>query len=415
MIATIKPGTLQGRVASIPSKSVAHRALICAALADGDSRIRVDRSSVDIDATSEALKQLGAQITREGDTFTVRPIIKRTEIPTVDAVESGSTLRFLLPVASALYEKVHFTGEGRLPERPLGPLLFAMRENGSAFSGEKLPFTITKLLLGGRFLLPGDVSSQFVSGLLMAAPILARDVDIRMSSPLESADYVTITVEVMKDFGVVVESDSDGYSICAGQRYKASDYTVEGDWSNAAFFLVAGALSGGITMTGLRPDSAQGDRGILEVLRQFGAQVSVGDEVRVAPGERRPITVDLTRMPDSLPILAVLAASATGVSRFTNGKRLRLKESDRLQTVRQMITDLGGHAVEEGDDLIVHGTGSLQGGRTSSFGDHRLAMAAAVASCIAEREIEIEEPMAVAKSYPDFYRDLTSLGGGVDV
>ena len=203
MIATIKPGTLQGRVASIPSKSVAHRALICAALADGDSRIRVDRSSVDIDATSEALTQLGAQITREGDTFTVRPIIKRTEIPTVDAVESGSTLRFLLPVASALYEKVHFTGEGRLPERPLGPLLFAMRENGSAFSGEKLPFTITKLLLGGRFLLPGDVSSQFVSGLLMAAPILARDVDIRMSSPLESADYVTITVEVMEDFGVV--------------------------------------------------------------------------------------------------------------------------------------------------------------------------------------------------------------------
>lgn len=414
MKAILQPKPLHGVIDSIPSKSFAHRALICAALADGPSRIQVDRSSVDIDATANALVAMGANIQREEEYFTVQPINKLAGTPTVDAVESGSTIRFLLPVASALYESVHFTGSGRLPERPLGPLLDAMRANGCEFSTEKLPLTTTSQLTGNHYHLPGDVSSQFVSGLLMAAPLLEGDVTIELTSRLESEDYVNITIDVMKSFGVQVELTPAGYLVPGGQCYRASDYVVEGDWSNAAFFLVAGALGGPVEMRGLRVDSVQGDKGILTALRDYGAEVVVTDTVTTSPKERRPIEVDLTRMPDSLPILAVLAASAEGTSRFTNGKRLRLKESDRLHTVRQMITDLGGHAEEVGDELHVHGTGTLRGGNTSSFGDHRLAMAAAIASCISKEPVIIKDPMAVVKSYPDFYFDFEFLGGATD-
>lgn len=426
MTVRIDPFQLKGRISSIPSKSFAHRALICAALADGDSRITIEKSSIDIDATRDALTALGADISAENGIWRVRPIELHSEVPLVDAVESGSTLRFLLPVAAALYKEVDFTGQGRLPERPIGVLLDTMEKNGCTFTGTRLPLTINGPLTGTSYELPGDVSSQFVSGLLMTAPLLEKDVTVRLASRLESRDYVSITRDVMEHFGVSLEDHTggndpedasegapdNGYLVPGGQSFHAADYEVEGDWSNAAFFLAGGALSGDVVMTGLKTFSVQGDRGILKVLQEFGAVVETGPEIRVARGERRPFSVDLSLMPDSLPILAVLAASCEGgVSRFYNGARLRLKESDRLMTVARMIRDLGGRADELEDSLYIHGTGGLSGGMTSSFGDHRLAMAAAIAAVISKGPVEIREPRAVEKSYPAFYEDLTELGG----
>lgn len=425
MTVRIEPFQLNGRMASIPSKSFAHRALICAALAEERSRIRIKKSSVDIDATKDALIALGADITAQDGVWQVRPIELKSEVPLVDAVESGSTLRFLLPVASALYREVDFTGQGRLPERPIEVLLDTMGKNGCRFTGRRLPLTINGPLTGADYELPGNVSSQFVSGLLMTAPLLDGDVIIRLASFLESRDYVNITLDVMEHFGVSVQDlageDSQnersdvGYIVPGGQSFRGIEYEVEGDWSNAAFFLVGGALSGEVVMTGLTTWSVQGDRGVLRVLRDFGAVVESGREIRVAKGQRCPFSVDLSLMPDSLPILAVLAASCDGgVSRFYNGARLRLKESDRLMTVGQMIRDLGGKVEELEDGLNVYGTGGLTGGITSSFGDHRLAMAAAVAATVSKGPVEIEDAGAVRKSYPDFFRDLLELGGTVD-
>lgn len=425
MTVKIEPFRCSGRMRSIPSKSFAHRALICAALADGPSRLTIEKSSIDIDATRDALTALGATIQAEGSHWQVRPIELRSEVPLVNAVESGSTLRFLLPVAAALYKEVDFTGQGRLPDRPIGVLLDSMAKNGCRFTGTRLPLTINGPLRGSHYELPGDVSSQFVSGLLMAAPVLGGDVSIELTSKLESRDYVTITLDVMESFGVRAEDHSGeaptgedpmasagGYIVPGGQRFRGTDYEVEGDWSNAAFFLVGGALSGDVTMSGLEVRSVQGDRGVLKVLEDFGAVVKTGRTIRVAKGGRRPFAVDLSLMPDSLPILAVLAASCDGgVSRFYNGARLRLKESDRLMTVARMIRELGGRVEELEDGLNVYGTGGLMGGTTSSFGDHRLAMAAAIAAVISEGAVEIRQPWAVEKSYPAFYEDLTELGG----
>ncbi|NLK57778.1 MAG: 3-phosphoshikimate 1-carboxyvinyltransferase [Tissierellia bacterium] len=399
-----------GEIRAIPSKSYAHRALICAALADGPSTVRLARSSVDIDTTAQTLRQLGADIQKDATGFQILPVRHTDDTPLLDCAESGSTLRFLLPVAMALKDRARFTGRGRLPARPLSPLLEEMEKKGCVFSGKKLPLTVTGRLAKGSFLLPGDISSQYISGLLLAAPLLG-ETEVRLTSGLESAGYVLITTEVMQDFGVKTVRTEHGYTVPGGQHYRARDYAVEGDWSNAAFFLVAGALGGAIRLRGLKADSVQGDRAILDVLRAYGARVDTEDGILVQRDAARPIRVDLRQMPDALPILSVLAASARGESVFYGGARLRLKESDRLYTSAQMIRNLGGDAEETEDGLLVRGTGKLTGGTTSSFGDHRLAMASAIASLLCDEPVRIEEPEAVNKSYPAFFSDFQQLGG----
>ena len=399
-----------GEIRAIPSKSYAHRALICAALADGPSTIRLARSSVDIDTTAQTLRQLGADIQKVATGFQILPVRHTDDTPLLDCAESGSTLRFLLPVAMALKDRARFTGRGRLPARPLSPLLEEMEKKGCVFSGKKLPLTVTGRLAKGSFLLPGDISSQYISGLLLAAPLLG-ETEVRLTSGLESAGYVLITTEVMQDFGVKTVRTEHGYTVPGGQHYRARDYAVEGDWSNAAFFLVAGALGGAIRLRGLKADSVQGDRAILDVLRAYGARVDTEDGILVQRDAARPIRVDLRQMPDALPILSVLAASARGESVFYGGARLRLKESDRLYTSAQMIRNIGGDAEETEDGLLVRGTGKLTGGTTSSFGDHRLAMASAIASLLCDEPVRIEEPEAVNKSYPAFFSDFQQLGG----
>ncbi len=413
----ITPGALSGTFAAIPSKSDAHRLLICAALADGPTRIQLPVRSADMDATVGCLRALGAAVTESASgELTVRPGAV-PENPVLNCGESGSTLRFLLPVAAALCGEVSFTGEGRLPQRPLGALLDAMGAHGAAASAPALPLTVRGRLRAGSYTLPGDVSSQFISGLLLALPLCAGDSELRLTSPLQSAAYVDMTLGTLARFGVRVDLYADGYGIPGGQRYRSPGRAAaEGDWSNAAFFLTAGALSGGVACTGLDAQSRQADLAIAALLRRFGAAVEASTErIFAAPGELTPQDIDVSEFPDLFPILAVLACGAKGTSTLYNAARLRLKESDRIACVAQMLRDLGAEVSEAPDALAVTGRGELSGGETQSFNDHRIAMAAAAASVLCRGDVILRDAQAVSKSYPAFFDDFTALGGNCRV
>lgn len=409
----LSPAPLSGCISAIPSKSFAHRLLICAALADRATRLSLPSSSQDIDATCRCLTALGAQFTQSGpDEVTVQPIRTVPPAPQLDCGESGSTLRFLLPVAAALSPSVRFTGQGRLPQRPIGPLLDAMQAGGVTVSQPTLPLTTQGQLHNGAFSLPGNISSQYLTGLMLALPLLSGDSTLSVTTPLESSAYLAITQHVLAQFGVQIEQRPNGWVIPGCQTFTSSGLLpVEGDWSNAAFFLAAGALGGPITVTGLDPDSPQGDRAILELLRQFGAHIRVdGSSVTAAAAPLYGIHADVREIPDALPILAVLAAFAQGESRFTGAARLRLKESDRLSTVAAMLRGLGGQVEELPDGLIVRGAG-LVGGTVDGANDHRIVMAAAIAACRCSHPVTVSGAQAVQKSYPAFFRALASLGG----
>jgi len=416
MVIQITPAPLAGAIPAIPSKSDAHRLLICAALSDGPTELALSQSSQDIDATVNCLRALGAGVERTEGGLRVSPIEKVPGFPALDCGESGSTLRFLLPVAAALCDRARFTGRGRLPERPLSPLIEALSAHGVRFDAEKLPLTVTGRLQSGRFPLSGGVSSQFVTGLLLALPALAGDSEIHLTTPLQSAPYVDITLHALNRFGIAVERSGNGFFVPGGQRFcSPGAVKVEGDWSNAAFFLCAGAISGEVAVTGLNLCSPQGDRRIVELLRRFGAEVAESENsVTVRRSSLTGCEIDIDETPDLLPVLAVVAAFAKGETRFVNAARLRLKESDRLASTAQLINALGGEAKELPDGLIVRGKKPV-GGRVHSFHDHRIAMAAAVAAAGCEKPVIIEDAGAAAKSYPAFYADYAELGGILDV
>ena len=409
---TVTPGLLQGRVAAIASKSDAHRLLICAALADAPTRLAISTTSRDIEATASCLRALGAKIVaREGE-LAVTPIAATLEEPLLDCSESGSTFRFLLPVACAVSAKARFTGAGRLPERPIGELMRAMRKQGVAFDAERLPFTTQGRLRPGRFELPGNVSSQYVSGLLFALPILAGDSEIALTTPLESAPYVAMTLSSLARFGIKVQETQTGWRVPGGQRYRSpGGLAVEADWSNAAFFLAAGAAGGPVTVAGLARDSVQGDKAVVDCLRAFGARVTVeGSAFTVRQAPLRAITVDLREIPDALPILAVLATRAQGTTRFIHGERLRIKESDRLAAVADMLKNLGARVAETADGLAIEGS-PLAGGTVQGRNDHRIVMAASIAATFASGPVTITDAQAVSKSYPGYWEDFELLGG----
>ncbi len=410
---TINGEGLNGSIVAIPSKSYAHRALIAAALSDSPSKLFYTGTSDDIDVTIECLRELGSEILPldEGGVL-VKPILKKVTVPILDVGESGSTFRFLLPVAASLYEECSFVGRGRLPDRPISDLMNEMKEHGVSFSSDKLPFTTKGLLKSGVFTLPGDVSSQYISGLLLAGPLLEGKTEIKLETELESKPYVDITIDVLSKFGVEVKSSGRSY-IIDSQKYIYSDYEIEGDWSNAAFFMIAGLLGEGIRIRGLKMDSVQGDKAVVDVLKKMGGEIQNEKGVLVCKrSELNGTEIDLKEIPDSLPILAVAASSvANGVTKFYNIKRLRLKESDRVASVAKMIQDLGGKVKISNDELYVYGTDGLEGGVTESFGDHRLVMASSIASMISKKNVTIKNPSAVTKSYPTFFEDFTQLGG----
>ena len=405
-----EPKPLSGRVAAIPAKAEAHRALIAAALADRPTLVRnLSNLSNDIRATLEALCALGASFEKKDDAILLRPIVDVPQTATVDCGESGSTLRFLVPVISALTHGnsiVRVTGGGRLPERPMEDLLRVLRAHGTVIDGDRVPFSITGELTAGTYELPGNVSSQYVTGLMFALPLLRGDSEIRLTTPLESTGYVDMTKRTLSLFGIQAEGVVKG-----GQIYRSpGEIMVGGDWSNAAMWLAAGALGGPVTMTGLDLESAQGDKAVVDILRRFGATVVVeGDAVTVSAGSLKGIEIDTRDIPDLLPVLSIVAAAANGETRFVNAGRLRLKESDRLATVAALIKALGGN-VEEGPDwLAVKGGNRLKGGCCEVANDHRLVMAAVLASAISETPVEFDGFQAINKSYPTFMEDYRKL------
>ncbi len=402
-----------GEVQVIPSKSVAHRFLICAALSDSPCRIICPASSKDIAATVRCLISLGADISENDGVYTVTPIKKREKAEAFCG-ESGSTLRFLVPVASALGGEVTFSGEGRLPTRPMGELLTCMEKNGAVtnYDGE-LPLTTYGGMKSGIYKIPGNVSSQFITGLIFALPLLSGESVIEMTGRIESLPYINITLQAVRKFGIRAEISENKIFIPGNQKYKAPDVlTVEGDWSNAAFWLCLGAMSEkGVTVTGLSSESLQGDREIVNILKNFGAEVTEGDGfVTVKRKELRGIRLDASEIPDLVPVITVVAAVSVGETVIYNAKRLRIKESDRIESTVEMLKSLGSDAEATEDGIKVFGKPLLRGGRVDSFNDHRIAMSAAISAAVCENGVTVVGAEAVEKSYGDFFERLKTLG-----
>ncbi len=415
MTATILPGERSGGVTAPASKSQAHRLLICAALGENPVTLRCDGVSRDIAATAACLNALGAEIAAENGVIRVTPI---REVPKglcrLPCGESGSTLRFLLPVAGALGAEAVFLREGRLPERPLAPLDRELTAHGMTIRAEGAELYCSGQLRSGEYTLPGDVSSQFISGLLMALPRLEGNSALTVTGKLESAAYVTMTEDALIRSGVFFARADQLYGIPGGQKFALpEELTVEGDWSGAAFFLCMGALSRrGVTARGLSLISSQGDRAVLDILRTMGAEITLpGDGVHVRRGELRGCVIDASPVPDLIPALCAVAAAAAGETRIVNAARLRLKESDRLKSTAEMIRALGGEAEELPDGLVIRGKAALRGGTVDPRGDHRIAMAAAAAAGVCRESVVIPGSECAAKSYPRFWEDLDTLKG----
>ena len=412
MNVTIQPGPRQGRVRIPASKSQAHRLLLCAALGEGETELLCGGLSADIRATMDCLRALGAGIWQEGERLRVKPIRTAPRSCALPCGESGSTLRFLLPQAGALGTEAVFHRKGRLPQRPLRPLDEELRSHGMKLREEGEALYASGMLTAGDYTLPGNVSSQFISGLLMALPQLPGDSRLTVTGELESAGYVAMTEDTLAESGIRWQRTGQVWSIPGGQRFHPPRLCqVEGDWSNAAFFLCAGALSRrGVTVEGLSLRSSQGDQAVLRLLRRFGAEVTEREgAVTVRSGMLHGITVDAGPIPDLIPTLSVVAAASVGDSRIENARRLRDKESDRLEGTAALIRDLGGSARVEGDTLIIHGRGGLRGGNASILGDHRLAMAAAIAACACRESVTVDDSRCVEKSYPRFWEDFRQL------
>ncbi len=412
---TIIPGARTGRVRIPASKSQAHRLLICAALGEEKTEVVCDGISADIAATAKCLSALGADIEQTETGFFVSPIPKVPEGRCdLYCGESGSTLRFLLPIVGALGAQAVFHREGRLPRRPLAPLDGVLTAHGMTLTEDGDLLLCSGRLEAGNYEIAGNVSSQYISGLLMALPRLTGESTLTVTGALESAAYVAMTEDALWLSQIEFPKNGAAYAIPGGQKFRLPVRTaVEGDWSNAAFFLCMGALSKeGVTVEGLNLQSSQGDRGVLDVLRAFGAEVAEhGDAVTVKNGKLRGVTIDASPIPDLIPVLSVVASVAEGKTRVENAYRLRLKESDRLASTANLLRALGGQVGEKEDGLVITGVPALHGGEVETQNDHRLAMSAATAACAATGEITVDNDGCVAKSYPRFWDDFGSLKG----
>ena len=415
MIARAAPGPKTGRVCPPCSKSQAHRLLICAALGEGETVVECDSVSRDIEATADCLRALGAGIRPTAGGYVVEPVRSVPEGEVfLPCGESGSTLRFLLPIVGALGADAVFRREGRLPARPLAPLDAELIRHGMTLTEDGADLRCSGMLRPGAYTMPGDISSQYISGLLMALPHLDGDSTLTVTGKVESGAYITITENVLALAGIRMDKRQGGWSIPGGQTGALpGKIQVEGDWSGASFFLSIGALGReGVTAEGMNLSSAQGDRDVLEVLRAMGAEVTEeGSSVTVRGGSLHGTVIDAAQIPDLIPTLAAVAAAAEGETRIINAARLRLKESDRLSATAQMLRSLGGTAVELPDGMVIRGGIPLHGGAVDARGDHRIAMAAAVAACAADGEVTVDGGECVAKSYPAFWEDYAALKG----
>ncbi|MEG1314436.1 MAG: 3-phosphoshikimate 1-carboxyvinyltransferase [Anaerovoracaceae bacterium] len=395
-------GIVMINIRIIPSKSQAHRALICSALSKTECNVICQETSLDIEATRDCLINIKEALKNNSG---------ECQLP---CNESGSTLRFLLPIVLALGLKGSFLPEGRLPERPLSPLYEQLEGHGAKMSKQgTVPFVVEGQLQSGDYYLPGNVSSQFVSGLLFALPLIKGQSRIIITSQLESQAYVDMTLNTIENFGVTIKKEDNTFIIDGGQNYQGPrEVNVEGDWSNGGFWLVAGALlSEGVSCSNLNINSLQGDKGVVEILRRFGADVEVaGDTVNVRKNQLNAIEIDAKDIPDLVPILSVVAAVSKGTTVIKNAERLRIKESDRLKAVRETLSILGADITETDDGLIITGREHLGGGVVDSFSDHRIAMMSAIASLVCTHKVVIKNSKAVNKSYPSFFTELQKFG-----
>lgn len=414
-----------GHVKLPPSKSAAHRAVLCAALSGGKSILHNVDLSEDILATCGAVKALGAEISYEKESADLTLDASQIKGGTgeIDCGESGSTLRFLIPIAAAMGGTWRFTGRGRLPQRPLGVYEELLPVHGVSFQTEGgLPLEIRGQLIPGEYRLPGNISSQFVTGLLLALPLLPEDSTIVLTSPLESKGYVDLTVSMMNDFGLRTEKTETGWHVPGNQRSAVREYTVEGDWSQAAFFLCMAALSptgAPVVLEGLNPGSLQGDMACVELFRQFGLQLCwEGTSLKAwNPKAGEPYgglsaaVIDASQIPDMVPALSVCAALCRGETRIENAQRLRLKESDRLAAMEEALNALGGRVKATPDGLLIQGVPALTGGNAEGKNDHRVVMALSAAALRCSREVSVTDPWSIRKSYPAFFDDYRKLGG----
>lgn len=416
----IKPKLLKGNIVVPSSKSLGHRGIIAAALSRGISRVDNIQLSKDIEATMEIMKELGAVVNIEGHSLYIdgRKMFSYEKKLDLRCGESGSTLRFLIPLALTQDGDYIFHGEGKLISRPLEPYYEIFEEKGIKYSMEEdgLPLKVSGKLTSGTYKVRGDISSQFITGLLFSLPILEGNSRIQITTKLESKGYIDLTLDILKDFGIEIENNNyKEFSIRGGQKYKSRNYYVEGDYSQGAFFLVAGALGSSIVCSGLNKDSLQGDKVILDILEAMGCNVEESEEgIKVNPSKTKGIEIDASNCPDLVPVLTVLASISEGETKIVNAKRLRIKECDRLHAITKELNKLGANIIELEDSLIISGVNELKGGEVDSHNDHRIVMALAIAATRAKGDVIINNPSAVEKSYPNFFKDYFKLGGECD-
>lgn len=412
----INPRKISGEVIIPPSKSMAHRAVIAAALSKGVSTIENIDFSDDIIATIEAMRTLGAKIeVREksliidgNSTFTKKGGV-------IDCNESGSTLRFLVPISIAKGNEITFVGRGNLGKRPLDIYYSIFNKQNIEYTYEEniLNLKINGELVGDDFEVAGNISSQFITGLLFALPLLKDDSRIIITTELQSKGYLDLTLEMLNKFGIeIINKDYKEFIIKGNQSYKAFDYTVEGDYSQGAFFLCANALGNKVISKGLDLNSLQGDKEVIEILERMGGSLKVEDNnINMMFNELKATIIDASQCPDVIPVLTVVAALCEGETKVINGERLRIKECDRLNAIATELNKIGANIIELENGLIINGVKEFTGGEVSSHNDHRIAMSMAIASTFCKEELIITNPKCVSKSYPDFWNDFKALGG----
>ena len=402
----IQPTLLKGNIVPPPSKSQAHRAVIAAALAGGVSTLSHLAQSQDIAATLGCMNAMGAEVEKTGE-HEVRihgvghaALRNADHLVCFDCGESGSTLRFLIPVALAVVGGGRFTGRGRLMERPQQPYFDLFDKMGITYEQKDGVLTVRGELKAGAYRLPGNVSSQFVTGLLYALPLLEGDSEIMLTTPLESEGYVDMTLEVLEQFGIRVERRGNRFLVSGGQQYQSREMRIECDWSQAAFWYAARALGSPVDVLGMDETSRQGDRCIAACCEELARD-----------GE---VTLDVSQCPDLVPALAAMAAVRRGTTRIVNAARLRIKESDRLAAVADVLNKLGAQVTEQPEGLTIVGRHGLSGGvSVDSHNDHRIAMMAAIAATRCEHPVTVLDAHCVAKSYPNFWEDHETLGGKI--
>lgn len=417
----INPSKLKGEVKIPPSKSMAHRAIICAALSDGLCIIENIDYSDDIIATIDAMNSLGAKIVKHKDHIKVIGVYgsdeKAQETRVIDCNESGSTLRFLIPIALVFEGVTRFIGRGNLGKRPLDTYYNIFDEQNIEYQYKEgeLDLLISGMLKSGEFKVRGDISSQFITGLLFALPLIDGDSKIVITTEFESKGYIDLTLSAMKDFGIeIINNDYKEFIIKGNQSYIARDYRVEGDYSQGAFFLVADALKSDVNILDLKEDSLQGDREVIDVLERMGMKIERDNNSisGMIDGQLKSTVIDGSQCPDIIPILALAASLSDGKTEIINAERLRIKECDRLSAVTSELNKLGAKIEEKQDGLVIEGVKSFKGNvEVWSHKDHRIAMTLAIASTMCDEEIILKDYECVSKSYPNFFDDFKQLGG----